>query len=995
MTSFVSRVKHSLLTTAHPSLAQLPPPDTLHFNPTVRFGLHSAACASFHWAQGLLAVGTYAGTLHIFGCDSIHTILQLDNSAPCKHVLLHSDKAIVIDARGDLSVFSLESLTRILIHSVRGPVTCIHSDPALDWLFIAYQDGSVDVWDIDRDCLAPLHIPNLYRDPARQRISKKIPPLLSIALNPKDLSFLLLGYGIEGAVLYSFKEDKAVRFYDMPANAGLTQLTWNPNGTHFCVACDDGSLVFYDIKSERPICSRYLKDPSQSTEDPFVHREPIFRITWACREDPNDTFILVAGGANPETSMKGLHLIDYGPMPSSLTASANTIRDFYLFPKRFQLLAAAASVIDFCCIPTTSPHYSKCHNPSTALCMLSNCEIASLPIETNVDPPPAALQWISPTFYFITMLHMNYDIWRVLFEFCSTITFLHGGTPGKRTTRRFDMRQVVVTAHTDHTLRFWDISKGVLVHGPTLYLDQFERNPRVVKIDFAGYEFAIGFDTGQVSVFKLGVNVPKSHTSPVNEQGSFDRMTLEEATENDSPESPSQLPTHVRTQSRNSRKSVSPSLVRMLSDVKTPHGFIPIIRVDADRTEISSLRVSQIGLIAIGYESGVLALVDMRTADISFLGNLGHIRGKNNESAKNTDDTDIESVTALEFAVFALEDGEKCLCLLTGTSRGRVICHALFPDSQGLHRAHFKSSTEALSSPVHTIIPVTVEGGNAIATPANFAELLNGVCEAGMVYVITEKSVRVLRGVTSKIESFKFSENLLCLRANIFFLDDGRVLSCLMNNGSIHLYPLIGLETPIKVFQVPGPAINERLYVTATIWLLMDRLRRSVISSDGDVFIVNYETELSVYSIWGGIGSHANDTLFDPLKPNCPSRPTISTWQWIGGGSTYISAADLDLLIAGPDRPPSKQSLEKHAESRAEERGSPKSPSRGVSWGVFGDMTRQLSERGDKLRGVEDKFCELQNASGQWLKDVTEFANDQKKTVQKRALLGGLKNAFM
>ena len=56
------------------------------------------------------------------------------------------------------------------------------------------------------------------------------------------------------------------------------------------------------------------------------------------------------------------------------------------------------------------------------------------------------------------------------------------------------------------------------------------------------------------------------------------------------------------------------------------------------------------------------------------------------------------------------------------------------------------------------------------------------------------------------------------------------------------------------------------------------------------------------------------DKLFNP-EALIPPRPTISNLQWISG-QQYVTQSDLNKLIGGPDRPPSKRMIE---QMRAEE----------------------------------------------------------------------------
>jgi hypothetical protein len=136
----------------------------------------------------------------------------------------------------------------------------------------------------------------------------------------------------------------------------------------------------------------------------------------------------------------------------------------------------------------------------------------------------------------------------------------------------------------------------------------------------------------------------------------------------------------------------------------------------------------------------------------------------------------------------------------------------------------------------------------------------------------------------------------------------------------------------------------------------------------------------------------SKDTLMNPQLV-VPPRPTISNLQWISG-TQYVTPADMDLLIGGPDRPPSKRML---AQSRAEEEQQrranraaapgasssayPSYPTQGDSsqegWGAW--ASRQFNERTERLGAVGDSMDNLSANSAGWADDVNKFVNKQKK----------------
>lgn len=141
----------------------------------------------------------------------------------------------------------------------------------------------------------------------------------------------------------------------------------------------------------------------------------------------------------------------------------------------------------------------------------------------------------------------------------------------------------------------------------------------------------------------------------------------------------------------------------------------------------------------------------------------------------------------------------------------------------------------------------------------------------------------------------------------------------------------------------------------------------------------------------------SQDRIFDPTKL-IPPRPTISNFQWISG-SQYITPTDLDLLISGPDRPPSKRMLAQARNDEAARRSEALS-SRTASaetraaaqssetWAAY--MQRQVTERTQNISLMGDRMESLETNSAGWADDVNQFVSRQKKNL----IMGAVKHKF-
>ena len=173
------------------------------------------------------------------------------------------------------------------------------------------------------------------------------------------------------------------------------------------------------------------------------------------------------------------------------------------------------------------------------------------------------------------------------------------------------------------------------------------------------------------------------------------------------------------------------------------------------------------------------------------------------------------------------------------------------------------------------------------------------------------------------------------------------------------------------------------------------RINSAIVTPSGDIFGWTGPSEVAMLNVWGTGASlpKSQDKLFNP-QALVPPRPTISNVQWLSG-TQYVSPTDLDLLIGGPDRPPSKRMLAAAAEEDRLARSAAAGPSRipgtrsSEGWGEY--MTRQLNERTEKLNIMGDSMDKVQNNSAGWADDVSKFVSKQKRNL----ILGSITSKFL
>lgn len=244
---------------------------------------------------------------------------------------------------------------------------------------------------------------------------------------------------------------------------------------------------------------------------------------------------------------------------------------------------------------------------------------------------------------------------------------------------------------------------------------------------------------------------------------------------------------------------------------------------------------------------------------------------------------------------------------------------------------------------------------------------------------MTQSEARIFRPATAK-GAHKTWDDIFCDAATVVEYEDrGYALVGVFGDGTTRCYSLPGLK------EIGGSRLDM---------LDKTRISSSIVTPQGDIFAWTGPSEIAMVGVWGTGQPLApsHDMLFNP-QALVPSRPTISNMQWISG-TQHVSPTDLDLLIGGPDRPPSKRMLAAAAEEDRLARGGAAGPSRAAGtqstegWGEY--MTRQLNERTEKLNIMGDGMDKVQENSQGWANDVDKMIKKQKRGM----LMGAVKGKF-
>ncbi|TAQ88158.1 hypothetical protein B7494_g3520 [Chlorociboria aeruginascens] len=950
-----------------------------------RFGLNSQiGSLAYDPVQSLLAIGTYetafgSGQIYVFGQNRVQVTLTLPRRASVKTLLFCSNRLISVDSKNEIVIWDLEKAKKLASYAPPGVVTCLVTDPMLDWALIGLQSGDVIAYDLDREKLAPLRLPNFWRE---RNPRSRLLSIVSMQLHPRDIGQLLIGY-TEGAVIYSFKQNKPLKYfqYDIPAGAPggttdpmtanivrkprLTQAVWHPTGTFILTAYEDSSMVFWDPKDGRIVMARTLTDthidkPGSISKGGIISlKGPYTRIAWCAKPNPDDTGILVAGGIPTTLPQKGLTFLELGITPVYATSTWPILTEHFKARRQHYIQTPpGAEIVDFCLIPRLSPHFAGAQDPIAIIALLTSGELITLSFPSGHPISPTnqlhpSVSFVHPFVTSINVAELDRGRWLGMIENRQQgPQILRGGAEGTKPLRRYEARNVIQMAHGDGTVRIWDAGHGdelenskVLQVDVARALDRYEDiNISTLNMSCSTGELVVGLSSGEVVVYRWGGNkyFGREAADPVEtRQGGI---------------------TNISTRAEPTLKE----------------GLQPFVLYDMAQGPVTIVKMSDVGFVGSGSEDGVFSIIDLRGPALIFTGSVIDFakqekRGSFLKKGSVQSSGKPEWPVVIEFGVMTLEgDNYSSIACFVGTNLGKVATFKILPQQTGGYTAQF-AGLSILADRIISISPIIADTGKpAHATGAAVGALRSGQQTHGTLVVVTQSEARIFKPATAK-GAHKTFEDVLCDSASVTEFElHGFALVGVFSNGTSRAFALPSLK---ELGSSPLPMLDKT------------RLPNTIVTTSGDIFGWTGPSEIAMLSVWGTGQTlpKSQDRLFN-LQAIIPPRPTISNLQWISG-TQYVSPLDLDLLIGGPDRPPSKRMMAASAEeerlARGNGMGSSSSSGPGgrepEGWGDY--MTRQLNERTEKLNIMGDSMERVQENSQGWADDVSKFVGKQKRNL--------------
>ncbi|KAI1826615.1 lethal giant larvae like, C-terminal-domain-containing protein [Xylaria intraflava] len=945
-----------------------------------RYGINSQiSCVAYEPVQSLIAIGTNesrfgSGKIYVFGQSRVQKFFIPLRPCSFADIQFCANRLISLDTKNEITVWDLDTGARITGFHAPGAVERMLTDPMLDWCFLGLQTGEVYAYDLDRECLSHFRLPNFWtaRDPRARAVA-----LVSLQMHPRDVGKLLIGYS-HGAVIYSFKQNQPTRFfeYQIPPGAPggshqavdtlrkpkLTHALWHPTGTFVLTAHDDASLVFWDTsKDGRQVMARTLYD--FNVDRPVPHPEnsrpkhPYLKIAWCCKNNPEDSGLLIAGGQTLDHPPSGLTFVELGITPNYATSSWEVLADYCKGKKKSVLeTPAGAEVANFFLVPRASPHFAGAQDPIVVLALLSSGEIITMSFPSGYPISPTnqlhpSLSFVHPFVTKVKISTLSRDRWLGMVEKRpGGEPILKGGAESARSRRRFEGRTIVQVAHADSIVRIWDVGHGDEIENPTQLqvdvaraLNRFE-DVTITAMSLAANspEFAVGTSKGELIVYRWDTN--KFYGQAANQELKSNPGGLSD--------------------------------IRGRSEPDLKIGLQPFSLYEMMQGPISAVKVSDVGFVAVGSENGFFSIIDLRGPSIIFQSSVADSTKSEKKSSffksRSNSSAGKDWPVVIEFGVLTLdEDQYSSICCFVGTQAGEIITLKLLPSGPGF-KVELAGATH-LSGPVVSICPIVADTGKpAVATGHTVAGLREGRHVNGLLVVVTQTEVRIFKPATAKGASKSFSDCLCSAAAVTEFELHGMALVGVFGDRTTRAFSLPGLK---EIGNAPLPMMDG------------SRVANSLVTEDGEVICWTGPSELAVFQAWG-TGKALENTADTLINPDLvvPPRPTISNMQWISG-TQYISPTDLDLLVGGQGRPPSKRMLAASAAMEEVARAGPSSPSQ-EGWGDY--LTRQLNERTEKLNIMNDSMDNIATSSQKWSEDASKFVSSQKRKI----LLGSITSKF-
>ncbi|EJS44661.1 sro77p [Saccharomyces arboricola H-6] len=867
---------------------------------------------AFEYTQSLLAVATTAGEIHIYGQKQIEVVFTLKNKTQIKDMrFVRGIYLIAVDNKNNIVVLSLYSRQILTTFFCPNSITCIETDPSLNWMLIGLESGSVLIYDVDRNQTSNLRIDNFQKNMFLPK--ERISPVVSIQWNPRDIGTILISYEYI-TVIYSFIEAKVKQhfFYQLEPYAPggdlstniekkrtpkIIQSLYHPNSLHILTVHEDNSLVFWDVRSGKLIQARsifetHVNFPNSTLKDDSLREVPaIFKVAWLCQRNPEYTSLLITTKAtdNPDFPQE-LTMIDLGGTPMYSVTSFNAMSKYYAKPvqqKIFSLIGKAA-IVNFLPLPKASPYFGGCHDTNLILLLLEDGELETLiypmgSFSSRASIFPRSLAWVRPIVTTSTAESVSKKLWLGMMTIAQSDSFLKGGISASRNIRNHDTRSALLTGHSNGSVRIWDASHSEVTENSVFEVNTAKvlnrgSNLAIENISFASetLELAVSSEVGDVILFKFETNKIYGHLHRSDAlELRFSRFSLDD-----------------------SNTILVDVTDRCPANVK--QGFMPSTVIHAKKGRVSTIMNSNIGFVGIGYSEGTFILLDRRGPAIIF-----------NENIRLLSKAGSSYVSAVHFCVMEYgNDGYSSILLLCGTDIGELLTFKILPTTDGRFEVEHMDATKTNNQgKILEIDSFAKETGySCSATITKMQDLSKGVPIPGFVTISGAIDIRLVSPGKSKDTHVLFKCPIAA--SGLSFIP---ILNSKGERNLATIMIALLVNGDIKIMTVPE--LKEIKNLHCPIPMTTQYIEHSSVLHNGDIVVRNGKFQASLISVVNESTTGTNynsdisqptpiDTLYNPdLKISY--RPQVNSLQW-ARGTVYCTPYQLDELLGGNEMPESK-----------------------------------------------------------------------------------------
>jgi syntaxin-binding protein 5 len=675
---------------------------------------------AFDPIQSLMAVVTNLNKVYILGQSRVNVTLSLDTISPIRALkFIKGVYLIAIDSSNSISVISL--LNKKVLHTCisKVPITSFACDYSLEFVYVGLKNGCVKAFNIESGMETILNLNEQQSSIFRLEGNKEV---MSLSIHPRDIGTLLISYPRVTSV-YNLVENRVVQnlIYKLPKTApggensmyeydldGLyypktLHNVWHPNGLHCVTVHVDNSIVFWDAKTGEKILARTLFDsdidqPSGRPQKIQKNRmTKIKTIKWLCEENPEKTSLLILGGDGYASD--GYHQLvrmDFGKMISYSLSSYAHMAKYYALPKEQRIFAihSTSSIVDFIPLGEASPYFDGCHGAKLISVIMNDGSMKFLHypeghMMMKAKYFPSTISWLNPK---ITCSSSSYLDRRILNSIATVKkadelpdSILRGGIPC-RPKYKADAGSLIITGHENGFIRLWDSSEGDLDSNHVFEIDVSEllkkddESVSVENISFAPetLEIAASLHSGDVLLFAYQMN--KNYQPKVIDGG------LSQKLESLSLENSGRALINIQDRT-------PPSLKK---------GFLPKLLIKTlDNGPVTAVTTSNIGIVAIGYQSGRLLLVDRRSGAVI-----------HNEILKDKGLNITTQATSIQFGygIHSMSNNRGTVLLYVGTNIGRLLTFEI-AGLPGSFRTKLIEQVDSNDEAIVSIIVINSETG--------------------------------------------------------------------------------------------------------------------------------------------------------------------------------------------------------------------------------------------------------------------------------------------